>query len=41
MLFIGDKGMLLADYGKHALLPEKEFRTSSRRSRSSRSSVGH
>lgn len=24
-LFIGDKGMLLADYGKHVLLPEKEF----------------
>ncbi len=25
MLFIGDKGMLLADYGKHALLPEEKF----------------
>jgi hypothetical protein len=24
-LFIGPKGMLLADYGKHVLLPEKEF----------------
>ena len=24
-LFIGDKGMLLSDYQKHALLPEKEF----------------
>jgi predicted dehydrogenase len=24
-LFIGSKGMLLADYGKHVLLPEKEF----------------
>ena len=24
-LFVGDKGMLLADYGKHVLLPEKEF----------------
>jgi predicted dehydrogenase len=24
-LFIGSKGMLLADYGKHKLLPEKEF----------------
>jgi predicted dehydrogenase len=24
-LFIGDKGMLLADYGKHQLLPEKTF----------------
>ena len=26
MLFIGDKGMLLSDYGKHILLPEKEFK---------------
>ncbi len=25
VLFIGDKGMVLADYGKHVLLPEKEF----------------
>jgi predicted dehydrogenase len=24
-LFIGDRGMLLSDYGKHVLLPEKEF----------------
>jgi len=24
-LFIGDKGMILSDYGKHMLLPEKEF----------------
>jgi predicted dehydrogenase len=24
-LFIGDKGMLLADYGKYVLLPEKDF----------------
>jgi predicted dehydrogenase len=24
-LFVGDKGMLLADYSKHALLPEKDF----------------
>jgi hypothetical protein len=24
-LFIGEKGMLLADYGKHLLLPEKDF----------------
>lgn len=24
-LFIGSKGMILADYGKHTLLPEKEF----------------
>ncbi|MCH5372566.1 MAG: Gfo/Idh/MocA family oxidoreductase [Planctomycetes bacterium] len=25
-LFIGDKGMLLSDYGKHVLLPEAEFK---------------
>lgn len=25
-LFIGDKGMLLADYRKHVLLPEKDFK---------------
>jgi len=24
-LFIGEKGMLLSDYGKHVLLPEAEF----------------
>ena len=24
-LFIGAKGMLLADYGRHVLLPEKDF----------------
>ena len=25
VLFVGDKGMLLSDYNKHVLLPEKEF----------------
>jgi predicted dehydrogenase len=25
VLFIGDRGMLLSDYGKHVLLPEKDF----------------
>lgn len=25
MLFIGEKGMLLSDYGRHVLLPEKDF----------------
>jgi predicted dehydrogenase len=25
VLFVGDKGMLLADYAKHTLLPEKDF----------------
>lgn len=26
VLFIGDKGMLISDYGKHQLLPEKDFK---------------
>ncbi len=26
VLFIGEKGMLLSDYGKHKLLPEEEFK---------------
>ncbi len=26
VLFVGDKGMLLSDYGKHLLLPEDKFR---------------
>ncbi len=26
VLFVGDKGMLLADYGKHVLLPEANFK---------------
>lgn len=26
VLFIGDKGMLIADYSKHALLPEAKFK---------------
>lgn len=26
VLFVGDKGMLLADYGKHLLLPEDDFK---------------
>ncbi len=25
VLFVGDKGMVLSDYGKHVLLPEKDF----------------
>ena len=25
VLFVGDKGMLLSNYGKHVLLPEKKF----------------
>lgn len=26
ILFVGDKGMLLSDYGKHLLLPEEQFK---------------
>jgi hypothetical protein len=26
VLFVGDKGMLLSDYGQHVLLPEEKFR---------------
>jgi predicted dehydrogenase len=26
ILFVGDKGMLLSDYGRHLLLPEKQFK---------------
>jgi hypothetical protein len=26
ILFVGDKGMLLADYGRHVLLPEDRFK---------------
>jgi predicted dehydrogenase len=26
VLFVGEKGMLVSDYGKHALLPEEKFR---------------
>ena len=25
-LFVGSKGMLLADYGRHVLLPERDFK---------------
>jgi predicted dehydrogenase len=40
-LFIGSKGMLLADYGKHALLPEKEFAGFQRPAPSLPRSPGH
>jgi hypothetical protein len=26
ILFVGDRGMLLSDYGRHVLLPEDKFR---------------
>ena len=41
MLFVGDKGMLLSDYGKHVLLcPRRSSRTSSARRSPSRSPSG-
>jgi predicted dehydrogenase len=40
-LFVGDKGMLLADYGRHLLLPEERFRDTVPPPRSIPDSVGH
>jgi predicted dehydrogenase len=41
VLFIGDKGMLLSNYSKHVLLPEKEFVDFQRPPRSIPDSIGH
>ncbi|MBN2477139.1 MAG: Gfo/Idh/MocA family oxidoreductase [Pirellulales bacterium] len=41
VLFKGDRGMLLADYGKHILLPEDEFADFRRPEPSIPSSLGH
>ena len=40
-LFVGSKGMLLADYSKHVLLPEKEFADYKRPEKSIADSLGH
>lgn len=40
-LFVGDKGMLLADYGKYLLLPEKDFADFQRPEPSLPRSPGH
>jgi predicted dehydrogenase len=40
-LFIGSKGMLLADYGKHVLLPEKDFEGFERPAPTLPRSAGH
>ena len=40
-LFVGDKGMILADYGKHLLLPETEFRDFVRPKPFISNSIGH
>ncbi len=41
VLFIGDKGMLLADYGKHMLLPEDKFKDFKRPDQFIPKSLGH
>jgi len=41
VLFVGSKGMLLADYGKHVLLPEKDFADYKRPEKSIPDSLGH
>ena len=41
VLFIGDKGMLLADYEKHVLLPEKTFADFTRPPQTIPDSLGH
>lgn len=41
VLFIGDRGMLLSDYGKHVLLPEEKFRDFARPAPSIPESLGH
>ena len=41
MLFVGAKGMLLAEYGKHVLLPETKFRDFKRPEKTIPASVGH
>src|SRR4051794_16341493 len=40
-LFVGDKGMLLANYGNHVLLPEKDFKDYKRPPRTIAKSLGH
>lgn len=41
VLFIGSKGMLLSDYGKHLLLPEADFADYKRPEKSIPDSIGH
>ena len=41
VLFVGSRGQLLSDYGKHLLLPEDEFRDYKRPDRSIPRSKGH
>lgn len=41
VLFVGTKGMLLSDYGKHLLLPEEKFAGFERPPKSIPESIGH
>jgi len=41
VLFVGDKGMLLSDYGKHTLLPEEDFKDFKRPEPFIPKSLGH
>jgi hypothetical protein len=41
VLFVGSRGMLLADYGRHTLLPEKDFADFKRPEKSIPDSIGH
>ena len=41
VLFVGSKGMLLSDYGKHVLLPEEKFQDFKRPDPSIPDSIGH
>ena len=40
-LFVGSRGMLLSDYGKHVLLPEKDFADYPRPAHTIPDSIGH
>lgn len=40
-LFVGEKGMLLADYGSRKLLPEKDFKDYKAPAQTLKSSIGH
>src|SRR5438874_7787962 len=41
VLFVGEKGMLLSDYGRHQLLPEKDFSGFQPPKPSIKNSIGH
>jgi predicted dehydrogenase len=41
VLFVGDKGMLISDYGRHALLPEEQFKDFKRPDPFIPASLGH